>query len=72
MGKVLPLGGNYAVAYAVKACDVDVITAYPISPQTTIVERLSEFVANGELNAEFLHVESEHSALSVAIGAAAV
>lgn len=72
MGKVLPLGGNHAVAYAVKACDVDVITAYPISPQTTIVERLSEFVANGELNAEFLHVESEHTALSVAIGAAAV
>jgi len=72
MGKVVPLGGNYAVAYAVKACDVDVVTAYPISPQTTIVERLSEFVANGELNAEFIHVESEHSALSVAIGAAAV
>ncbi|MEM0505482.1 MAG: pyruvate ferredoxin oxidoreductase [Sulfolobales archaeon] len=72
MGKVLPLGGNYAVAYAVKACKPDVITAYPISPQTTIVERLSEFVANGELDAEFLHVESEHSALSVAIGAAAV
>jgi pyruvate ferredoxin oxidoreductase alpha subunit len=72
MGKVLPLGGNYAVAYAVKACDVDVITAYPITPQTTIVERLSEFVANGELDAEFLHVESEHTALSVAIGAAAV
>ncbi|MEM1601136.1 MAG: pyruvate ferredoxin oxidoreductase, partial [Sulfolobales archaeon] len=48
MGKVLPLGGNYAVAYAVKACKPDVITAYPISPQTTIVERLSEFVANGE------------------------
>lgn len=71
MGKVLPLGGNYAVAYAVKACRPDVITAYPISPQTTIVERLSEFVANGELDAEFLHVESEHSALSVAIGAAA-
>ncbi len=71
MGKVLPLGGNYAVAYAVKACHPDVITAYPISPQTTIVERLSEFVANGELDAEFLHVESEHSALSVAIGAAA-
>ncbi len=72
MGKVVPLGGNYAVAYAVKACDVDVMTAYPISPQTTIVERLSEFVANGELDAEFLHVESEHTALSVAIGAAAV
>ncbi|MCS7107926.1 MAG: pyruvate ferredoxin oxidoreductase [Sulfolobales archaeon] len=71
MGKVLPLGGNYAVAYAVKACKPEVITAYPISPQTTIVERLSEFVANGELDAEFLHVESEHSALSVAIGAAA-
>ncbi len=63
---------NYAAAYAVKAVDVDVIVAYPITPQTTIVERLAEFVANGELNAEYIPVESEHSALSAAIGAAAV
>ncbi|MGC9010083.1 MAG: pyruvate ferredoxin oxidoreductase [Sulfolobales archaeon] len=69
--KVEPLSGNYAVAYAVKSVDVDVISAYPITPQTTIVEKLAEFVANGELDAEYLHVESEHSAMSAAIGAAA-
>ncbi len=69
-GKI-PLSGNSAVAYAVKAVDVDVISAYPITPQTTIVEKLAEFIANGELNAEMIHVESEHSALSAAIGASA-
>jgi pyruvate ferredoxin oxidoreductase alpha subunit len=65
------LTGNYAVAYAVKASDVDVIAVYPITPQTTIVEKLSEFVADGELNAELIHVESEHSALSAVVGASA-
>jgi pyruvate ferredoxin oxidoreductase alpha subunit len=65
------LTGNYAAAYAVKASDVDVIAVYPITPQTTIVEKLSEFVANGELNAELIHVESEHSALSAVVGASA-
>jgi pyruvate ferredoxin oxidoreductase, alpha subunit (EC 1.2.7.1) len=65
------LTGNYATAYAVKAADVDVIAVYPITPQTTIVEKLSEFVANGELNAELIHVESEHSALSAVVGASA-
>lgn len=65
------LTSNYAVAYAVKAADVDVIAVYPITPQTTIVEKISEFVANGELNAELIHVESEHSALSAVVGAAA-
>lgn len=72
MGKVIPLSGNYAVAYAAKAADVDVIAAYPITPQTAVVEKLSEFVANGELDAEFIHVESEHSALSAVVGASAV
>lgn len=70
--KRLPLNSNYAVAYAVKDSDVDVIAAYPITPQTAVVEKISEFIANGELNAEMIHVESEHSALSAAIGAAAV
>jgi pyruvate ferredoxin oxidoreductase alpha subunit len=65
------LTGNYAAAYAVKASDVDVIAVYPITPQTTIVEKLSEFVANGELDAELIHVESEHSALSAVVGASA-
>lgn len=67
----LALTSNYATAYAVKMCDVDVIPVYPITPQTTIAEKLSEFVADGELNAEIIHVESEHSALSAAIGASA-
>ncbi|MCS7146134.1 MAG: pyruvate ferredoxin oxidoreductase [Nitrososphaerota archaeon] len=61
--------GNEAVAYAVKQADVDFIAAYPITPQTIIVERLSEYVASGEINAEFVPVESEHSALSACIGA---
>jgi len=63
------LNGDEAVAYAVLHADVDVISAYPITPQTIIVERLSEFVYNGELDAEFIPVESEHSALSAALGA---
>ncbi|MBC7113249.1 MAG: pyruvate ferredoxin oxidoreductase [Candidatus Methanomethyliales bacterium] len=49
--------------------DVDVVAAYPITPQTTIVEKLSEFVANGELEAEYINVESEHSAMSACVGA---
>ncbi|MFN3804443.1 MAG: ferredoxin oxidoreductase [Pyrobaculum sp.] len=65
------LTSNYAVAHAVRAVDVDVIAVYPITPQTTIVEKLAEFVANGELDAELIHVESEHSALSAVVGASA-
>jgi len=67
--KKVGLSGNYAVAHAVKMADVDVIAAYPITPQTTIVEKLSEFVANGELDADYINVESEHSAMSACIGA---
>ena len=63
------LNGDEAVAYAALHADVDVISAYPITPQTIIVERLSEFIYNGELDAEFIPVESEHSALSAAVGA---
>ncbi len=71
MAKRTSLSSNYAAAYAVKMADVDVIAAYPITPQTHIVEKLSEFIANGELNAEMIHVESEHSAMSASIGASA-
>ncbi|MEM1856135.1 MAG: hypothetical protein QXG70_04110, partial [Candidatus Methanomethylicaceae archaeon] len=67
--KRLALSGNHAVAYAVKMADVDVIAAYPITPQTPIVEKLSEFVADGLLDAEYINVESEHSAISACIGA---
>lgn len=69
MKKVLT--GNFAAAYGASAAKVNVISAYPITPQTTIVEILSEIVANGELNAEFIKVESEHSALASCIGAQA-
>jgi ketoisovalerate ferredoxin oxidoreductase, alpha subunit (EC 1.2.7.7) len=56
--------GNEAVAAGVKLSNVKVIAAYPITPQTTIVEKLAEMVANGELNSKFIEVESEHSAMS--------
>ncbi len=68
-GKLVGLNGDRAVAFAVKQADVDVISAYPITPQTIIVETLAEYVNNGELNAAFIPVESEHSALSAAVGA---
>lgn len=69
MKKVLT--GNFAAAYAAMAARVNVIAAYPITPQTTIVEILSELVADGDLDAEFVKVESEHSALACCIGAQA-
>lgn len=71
MGKRVGMEVSIAAAEAVKQCNVDVISAYPITPQTHVVEHLSELVANGELDAEFFCVESEHSALSVCVGASA-
>lgn len=65
------LSGNEAFAYGVSLAKPDVISAYPITPQTIVVERLSEMVEEGSLKSEFIHVESEHSALSCAIGASA-
>jgi pyruvate ferredoxin oxidoreductase alpha subunit len=62
---------SIAVADAVKLCNADVIAAYPITPQTHIVEHLAELVANGELDAEYIPVESEHSAMSACLGSAA-
>jgi pyruvate ferredoxin oxidoreductase alpha subunit len=64
--------GSVAIAEAVKLADVDVVAAYPITPQTHIVERLAELVANGELNANYVPVESEHSAMSACLGSSAV
>ncbi|KYH40519.1 MAG: pyruvate ferredoxin oxidoreductase [Candidatus Bathyarchaeota archaeon B63] len=69
MSRILGLTGNGAVAYAVKQCEVDVVAAYPITPQTLIVEEFSEFVHNGEVHTEFVCVESEHSAMSACVGA---
>jgi len=69
--KIAALQGDEAVAEAVRQCDVDVVAAYPITPQTIIVEKLAEFAANGEFKGEFIPVESEHSALSACVGASA-
>ncbi len=71
MGKRRGLEVSVAIAEAVGMANVDVVAAYPITPQTHIVEHLAEMVNNGELDAEFVPVESEHSALSVCVGAAA-
>ena len=72
MSRRVALEGSHAAAEAVRMADVDVIAAYPITPQTHIPERLAEMVANGELSAAYIPVESEHSALSTCLGAAAV
>ncbi|MCJ7651707.1 MAG: pyruvate ferredoxin oxidoreductase [Candidatus Lokiarchaeota archaeon] len=62
--------GNVAAAYAAKSARVQVISAYPITPQTTVVEKLSEFVDNGEMpGTEYIKVESEHSVMASIIGA---
>lgn len=65
------LTGNYAVAEAAKLARIKVTSAYPITPQTTIVEKLSEMIEKGELEAKMIRVESEHSALAATLGAAA-
>lgn len=69
--KMVGINGDEAAAYALKQCNVDLLSAYPITPQTIIVEKFSEYVANGEVETEFVTVESEHSAMSVCIGGAA-
>ena len=68
--EVLALNGDEAVAYAAKQADVDIVAAYPITPQTIIVERFSEYVANGEVETEFVCTESEHSAMTACLAAA--
>src|SRR5512133_1273144 len=70
-GTVVGLTGDGAAADAMKQIDPDVVAAYPITPQTEIVERFAEYVANGKVNTEFVAVESEHSALSACCGASA-
>jgi pyruvate/2-oxoacid:ferredoxin oxidoreductase alpha subunit len=64
--------GSHAVSYAVMLSRVQVICAYPITPQTHIVEKLSDLCSTGEMQAKFLKVESEHSAMAGCIGASAV
>lgn len=71
MGRKVGIEVSIAAAEAVGLCDVDVVAAYPITPQTHVVEHLSELVADGHLDAEFVPVESEHSAMSVCCGSSA-
>jgi pyruvate ferredoxin oxidoreductase alpha subunit len=71
MGQRVGMEVSIAVSHAVQLARVEAIAAYPITPQTHIVEHLSSLVANGELEAEFVNVESEHSAMSASVGSAA-
>ncbi len=71
MAKRVGIEVSLAVSEAVKLANVDVVAAYPITPQTHIVEHLSELVADGHLDAEFIPVESEHSAMSTCCGSSA-
>ena len=69
--KRMAVTGNEAVALAMKQIEPDVVAAYPITPQTDIVQYFSSFVADGQVQTEFIRVESEHSAMSAVVGAAA-
>ena len=71
--KAIPerMSGNEAVAYAIRQVNPDVMPAFPITPSTEIPQMVSTFISNGEVDTEFIPVESEHSAMSAAIGAEA-
>lgn len=71
MNKKVALTGNEAAATAMRQINPDVVAAYPITPQTEIVQFFSSFVADGKVDTDFVTVESEHSAMSAAIGASA-
>ena len=71
MARRVGLEVSLACAEAAKLANVDVVAAYPITPQTHIVEHLAELVADGHLDAEFVPVESEHSAMSACVGSSA-
>ena len=66
------ISGNVAQSYAARLAKVQVVAAYPITPQTTIVEKLADFVADGSLKARYVRVESEHSALQTCVSASAL
>ena len=65
------LSGNEAVAYAIKQVNPDVMPAFPITPSTEIPQMVSTYIANGQMDTEFIPVESEHSSMSATIGAEA-
>lgn len=73
MGKSIleRMSGNEAVAHAIKQVEPDVMPAFPITPSTELPQFVSNFIANGEIDTEFIPVESEHSSMSAAIGASA-
>lgn len=71
MAKIVAVTGNEAVANALRQVNPDVCAAYPITPQTDMMQRFSSFVANGKVDTEIILVESEHSALSACVGASA-
>ena len=65
------MSGNEAVSYAIRQINPDVMPAFPITPSTEIPQMVSTYIANGEMDTEFIPVESEHSSMSAAIGAEA-
>jgi len=69
MPETMALTGNDSAAYALKQINPDVMAAYPITPQTEMMHKFAEYVANGEVDTEFVLVESEHSAMSAVVGA---
>jgi pyruvate ferredoxin oxidoreductase alpha subunit len=69
MSMIKVISANRAIAEAVKMCKPEVVPVFPITPQTTISEYLAQFVADGDLRAEYIMVESEHSSISAAVGA---
>ncbi|MGP8080892.1 MAG: transketolase C-terminal domain-containing protein [Dehalococcoidales bacterium] len=71
MGKRVGIEVSLAIGEAVKMANADVVAAYPITPQTHIVEHIADLVANGDLDAEYIPVESEHSAMSACLGSSA-
>jgi len=71
MARILAVSGNEAVAEALRQTNPDVCAAYPITPATELMQRFAAFVSNGQVDTELILVESEHSAMSACIGAAA-
>ncbi len=69
MGTKAFLSANEAAAHGVRLAKPQVIAAYPITPQTTLVEKLADFIADGQSDARYMMVESEHSAMAAALGA---
>jgi len=71
MAKILALTGNEAAAYAMMQINPDVVAAYPITPQTALMQKFADFVSDGDVDTELILVESEHSAMSATLGASA-